>query len=64
MAQYNASSAGLRITNSDKARVCSVLNVAHDAPAQTVANFVDAVETIYNNGTCNAKLSITLDIVR
>jgi hypothetical protein len=64
MAEYKAISASLRVTNGDKARVCSVLNVAHDAPAQKVGNFVDAIETIYNDGPCNARLSITLDVVR
>ncbi|MCL2499457.1 MAG: hypothetical protein FWE90_03865 [Defluviitaleaceae bacterium] len=64
MAEYKAISANLRVTNGDKARVCSVLNVAHDAAAQTVANFVDAIETIYNNGPCAARLSLALDLVR
>jgi hypothetical protein len=64
MAQFNAVSASLRISDSDKARVCSVLNVAHDVDAQVANNFVDAIETIYNNGPCTARLSIVLDLVR
>jgi hypothetical protein len=64
MAEFKAHSANLRITNSDKTRVCYVNNVAHDVTAFTVGNFVDAVETIYNNGTCNARLNLALDVIR
>jgi len=64
MAQLKAVSANLRILNDDKTRICSVLNVAHDAAAQTVANFVSAVETLYNNGTCTARMNLVLDVER
>jgi len=63
MASFNAVSASLRISN-EKERICSVLGVAYNVPAQRAANFVDAIETIYNNGDCTARLSITMDLER
>ena len=63
MATFNAVSAALRISNENE-RICSVLGVAHNVPPQTAANFVSAIETIYNNGDCTARLSLTLDLER
>jgi hypothetical protein len=64
MAELKAISAALRISNNEKTRICFVSNVAHDVAALTVANFVDAIETIYNNGPCTARLNIALEVVR
>ncbi|MCL2190069.1 MAG: hypothetical protein FWB87_15050 [Defluviitaleaceae bacterium] len=63
MAALKPVSANMRISN-EKERICSVLNVAHDVAPQVAANFVDAIEKIYNNGACTARLSITLDVER
>jgi len=63
MPQFNPISAGMRISN-DKERICSVLGVAHDVSAQTAVNFVNAIQTIYGNGDCTARLSITMDLVQ
>ena len=63
MPQFDPVSAVMRIFN-EKERICSVLGVAYDVTAQTAANFVDAIETIYNNGDCTARLSITMDLIR
>jgi len=54
----------MRIINYDKTRICSVLNMAHDANATIVGNFVDAIETLYNNGACTARMNIALEVVR
>jgi len=63
MAQFNPVSAAIRIS-SEKECICSVLGVAHDVSAQTAANFVSAIETIYNNGDCTARLTIVSDLER
>jgi hypothetical protein len=64
MAQLKPLNASVRIINADDVRVCSVLHVAHDAAADKVANFVEAIETIYNNGLCTARMNIALEVVR
>ena len=63
MAALTPVSANMRISN-DKERICSVLNVSPTVTAQTAANFVDAIETIYNNGDCTARINLMLDVVR
>ena len=63
MPQLNPVSTAMRISN-EKERICSVLGVAHDVTAQTAANFVDAIETIYNNGDCTARLTLAMDLER
>ena len=64
MTQFNPISAGMRVINEDKTRICSVLSMAHDVDATTVGNFVDAIETLYNNGVCTARMNIALEVVR
>ena len=64
MAELRALSANMRISNADHGRVCSVSQVAPSVTAQTAVNFVDAIEKIYNNGACTARMSIVLDVVR
>ena len=64
MAQLKAVSSAMRISNAEKARVCSVLNLAHDVNPQTVVNFVEAIETLYNKGTCSARVSMIFDVER
>ena len=64
MTTFNPVNASMRIINEDKTRVCSVLSMAHDIDAATVGNFVDAIETLYNNGACTARMNIALEVVR
>jgi len=59
-----ATSAGLRIVNEDKRGVFSITNISPSASAETVAGFVDAVEKLYNNGTCSASVNISMKLVR
>ena len=35
-----------------------------NSTADTAAAFVNAIETIYNNGACTARMSVTMDIVQ
>ena len=64
MANLVAASANIRLVNEDRKSICSVSNVSPTVSAQTAANFVDAIEKIYNNGTCTARMSVVMDIVR
>ena len=64
MAQLLAASANLRIANEEKRGVFSVSNVSPTASATAVAGFVSAVEKLYNNGQCNAKINIVMNLVR
>ena len=64
MASLNPITASVRVMNYDNTRICTVFNVAHDATATRVANFVEAIETIYNNGDCTARMNIALEVVR
>ena len=64
MPELVAASANLRLTNEDRRSVFSVGNVSPTVTAETAANFVDAVEKIYNNGDCNARISIVLNLKR
>jgi len=63
MAALTPVSANMRISN-EKERICSVLNVSPTVAPQTAANFVEAIETIYNNGDCTARINLVLDVVR
>ena len=64
MANFNTTNANIRLTNAERKSICSVNNVSPTVTAETAAAFVSAIETIYNNGTCTARISIAMDIVR
>ena len=64
MPELTAASAILRITNEDGKRIFSVNKVSPTVSATTAAGFVDAVEKLYNNGECDARLSVVMDLAR
>ena len=64
MAQLVAASANLRLTNEDRRSVFSVNNVSPNVTAEDAAGFVSAVEKLYNNGQCSARVSIVLNLKR
>ena len=64
MPELRPASATLRLTNEERRSVFSVGNVSPSVSAETAAGFVNAVEKIYNNGTCAARISISLDLKR
>ena len=64
MPELVTASANLRVTNDERRSVFSVATVSPTVTAATLANFVDAVETLYNNGQCAARLNVTMDLVR
>ncbi|MCL2199348.1 MAG: hypothetical protein FWB80_10520 [Defluviitaleaceae bacterium] len=64
MAELVAASATLRLTNEERKSVFSVGGVSPNVSAQTAAGFVNAVEKIYNNGQCAARVSIVLNLKR
>ena len=64
MANFNVTTANIRISNEDKKSVCSINNVSPAVTAETAAAFADAIETIYNNGPCAARMSVSYDIAR
>jgi hypothetical protein len=64
MAQLTAASANLRVFNEDKRSVFSVANVSPTVNANTVAGFVDAVETLYNDGSCDARIIVVMKLER
>ena len=64
MAELVAASANLRLTNEDRKSVFSVSNVSPTVSADTAAGFVNAVEKLYNNGQCSARVSIVLNLKR
>ena len=64
MAEKIAVSGNMRIVNENKKLVCSINNVSPAVTANTAAAFVDAIETLYNNGACTARVSTVFDIVR
>ena len=64
MAQFHVAHANIRINNDEAQRVCTLSNVSPAVPAQTAANFVTAIEKLYNNGPCTARMSVVSDIVR
>ena len=64
MAELIAASANLRLTNEDGRSVFSANNVSSTVTAAKAAAFVDAVEKLYNNGQCAAKVNIVLNLKR
>ena len=64
MATFETAFASIRLTNEDGKSICSVTGVSPIVSAETAAAFVGAIETLYNNGTCNARMSIVRNIVR
>ena len=64
MASFNTTSASIRIANKEGKRVLSATNVSPTVTPQAAAGFVAAVETMYNNGDCNARVSIAMELDR
>ena len=64
MAIFETAFASIRLTNEERKSICSVTNVSPTVSAETAAAFVNAIETLYNNGECNARMSIVRNIVR
>ena len=64
METFNSVSGSIRISNPEGKRICSALNVSPTVQPATAAAFVTAIETIYNNGPCTARISLTMDIQR
>lgn len=64
MPELSAASATLRLTNDDGKSVFSVANVSPSVSAQVAAGFVNAVEKLYNNGQCTARVNIVLNLKR
>ena len=64
MANFVTVSAGIRIRSAEGKSVCSVARVSPTVTADTAAAFVSAIEKIYNNGPCTARMSVTMDIVQ
>jgi hypothetical protein len=64
MPELVASFGNLRLTNEEGKSVFSVSNVSPTVSAETAAGFVDAVEKIYNNGQCTARVSIIMNLKR
>jgi len=63
MAEFTAASATIRITNEARRSVCNVSNVSSSVTAGTAAAFVNAIEKLYNNGACRARMSIIYDLL-
>jgi len=63
MAELNVITANIRITNEARRSVCSVNNVSPSVTAETAVAFVEAIETLYNNGACAGRMNIAYDIV-
>ena len=64
MVYLNATSANIRLMSDDGVSVCSINNIAPNVTAETVAGFVNAIERIYNNGSCAARISVVYDLHR
>ena len=64
MANFATAFASIRMSNEQGKRICSINNVSPTVSAETAAAFVDAIETIYNNGSCSARMSVAVDIER
>jgi len=64
MANFVTNSARIRLTNEDGASICSVGGVSPTVTADTAAGFVDAIEKLYNDGQCDARMTVMMDIVR
>ena len=63
MNELVAASATIRIINEARRSVCSVSNVSQTVTADTAAAFVNAIETLYNDDPCTARMSIIFDLV-
>ena len=63
MAELATRAANIRLTNEDGRVICSVSNVSPAVNAETAAGFVSAIATIYNNGSCNARMNVVYDIL-
>ena len=64
MAELITTAANLRVTNAERRSVFSVAGVSPTVSAQVLAGFVDAVETLYNGGRCDAKFSVAMELKR
>ena len=64
MVTLTAASGNLRITNEDKRSILSVSGVSPTVSAETVADFVSAVEKLHNDGSCGARISIVMNLQR
>ena len=64
MAELQAASANIRLTNEDRRSICLVNNISPTVQAEMAAAFVSAIETIYNNGPCDARMNVAYDIIR
>jgi len=64
MANFVTAFANIRIANEERKNICSISGVSPTVTAEVAAAFVGAIETIYNNGTCTARLSVAMDIER
>ena len=62
MANLTPASAGIRLSNEDGRSICFVNNVSPSVSAETALGFVRAIETIYNNGDCTARMNVVYDI--
>ena len=62
MASFANASARIRIANDNKKNICAFGNINPTVNADTATAFVRAIEKVYNNGTCNAKLNISYEI--
>jgi len=62
MPEFVTAFASMRLRNEEGKSVFSVTNVSPTVTAETAAAFVGAVETIYNNGPCTARLNIVRDL--
>jgi len=63
MASFSNASASIRMMNESRRSICTVNNINPLVSAETATAFVNAIETIYNNGRCTARLSIIQDII-
>jgi len=64
MANFVTAFAGIRLSNEEGKSICSISRVSPTVTADTAVAFVNAIETIYNNGACTARMSVTMDIVQ
>ena len=64
MASFVTANASIRLSNEERRSVCSVSGISPAVSASTAAAFVTALETLYNNGPCTARLNLAMDIKR
>ena len=64
MASFVTNSARIRLTNEDNVSICSVGGISPTVTADTAAAFVAAIEKLYNDGQCDARMTVAMDIVR